>query len=111
MIKISRGFILIIIGIILYFPGSVVLRMVLPPPYGLFLTLLLGPGFIIAGVIFVIKDRKTTNVSKKIVSDQIKFCGKCGNELSRQDSFCTNCGSESKGWSNYEIFTSDIISS
>ncbi len=97
MIKISRGFILIIIGIILYFPGSVVLRMVLPPPYGSFLTLLSGPGLIIAGAILVIKDRKSLKASQKIETDQTKFCGKCGNELSRQDTFCTKCGSESKG--------------
>ena len=97
MIKISRGFILIIIGIILYFPASVVFRMALPPPYGSSLALLLGPGFIIAGIIVVIKDRKSPNVSQEIVSDQSKFCGKCGNELSRKDTFCTNCGSESKG--------------
>ena len=97
MIKISRGFILIIIGIILYFPGSVVLLAVLPPPYGSILNLLSGPGLIIAGVIFVIKDRKSLKVSQEIVTDQTKFCGKCGNELSRQDTFCTKCGSESKG--------------
>ena len=97
MIKISRGFILIIIGIILYFPGAVVLRMTLPPPYGPFLTLLLGPGFIVAGIIFVVKDRKSRNVSQEIETDQTKFCGKCGNELSRKDTFCTKCGSESKG--------------
>jgi hypothetical protein len=71
--------------------------MVLPPPYGSSLALLLGPGFIIAGIIVVIKDRKSPNVSQEIVSDQRKFCGKCGNELSRKDTFCTNCGSESKG--------------
>ena len=97
MIKISRGFILIIIGIILYFPGSVALQMVLPPPYGSFLTLLLGPGLIIAGAIFVIKDRKPLKVNPEIETDQTKFCGKCGHELSRQDTFCTKCGSESKG--------------
>jgi len=97
MIKISRGFILIIIGIILYLPGSVVLRAVLPFPYGSSLALLLGPGFIIAGIIFVIKCRRFYNVSQEIVSDKTKFCGKCGKELSRQDTFCTNCGSESKG--------------
>jgi predicted amidophosphoribosyltransferase len=57
----------------------------------------LGPGFIIAGIIFVIKDRKSPKVSQEIVSNQTKFCGKCGNELSRQDTFCTKCGSESKG--------------
>ena len=98
MIKISRGFILIIIGIILYFfSGSVVLRMVLPPPYGSILTLLSGLGLIIAGAILVIKDRKSLKVSQEIVTDQTKFCGKCGNELSRKDTFCTKCGSESKG--------------
>jgi len=97
MIKISRGFRLIIIGIILFFPGSVVLQAVLPPPYGFFLTLLSGPGLIIAGAIFVIKDRKSLKVSQEIVTDQTKFCGKCGNELSRKDTFCTKCGSESKG--------------
>ena len=97
MIKISRGFILIIIGMILYLPGSVVLRAVLPFPYGSSLALLLGPGFIIAGIIFVIKDRKSHNVSLEIVSNQTKFCGKCGNEVSRKDTFCTKCGSESKG--------------
>ncbi len=97
MIKISRGFILIIIGIILYFPGSVVLREVLPPPFGSFLTLLSGPGLIIVGAIFVIKDRKSLKASQEIETDQTKFCGKCGNELSRKDTFCTKCGSESKG--------------
>ena len=97
MIIISRVFILIFIGIILYFPGSVVLRVVLPPPYGSFFTLLLGPGLIIAGVIFVIKDRLSLKVSQEIITDQTKFCGKCGNELSRKDTFCTKCGSESKG--------------
>jgi ribosomal protein S27AE len=97
MIKISRGFRLIIIGIILYLPVSVVLRAVIPPPYGSLLPLLLGPGFIIAGIIFIVKDRKSPKVSQEIVSNQTKFCGKCGNELSRQDTFCTKCGSESKG--------------
>jgi len=96
MIKISRGFRLIIIGIILYLPGSVVLRVVLPPPYGSFLALLLGPGFIIAGIILVIKGRKSLNFNKKIVSDQTKFCGKCGNEMSSKNIFCVNCGSEFK---------------
>jgi len=97
MIKISRGFILIILGIILYFPGSAVLQAVLPPPYGSFLTLLSGPGLIIAGAILVIKDRKSLKVNQEIETDQTKFCGKCGNELSRKDTFCTKCGSESKG--------------
>ena len=97
MIKISRGFRLIIIGIILQLPVSVVLREVIPPPYGSLVTLLLGPGFIIAGIIFIVKDRKSPKVRQEIVSNQTKFCGKCGNELSRQDTFCTKCGSESKG--------------
>ncbi len=97
MIKISRGFRLIIIGIILYLPVSVVLRTVIPFPYDSLLTFLLGPGFIIVGIIFVIKDRKSLKVSQEIVSNQTKFCGKCGNELSMKDTFCTKCGSESKG--------------
>jgi len=97
LVKISRGIILVIIGIILYFPVAKVFQMVLPSSYGLILTLLLGPGFIIAGVVFVIKDRKSPNVNQEIVSDQTKFCGKCGDKLSIEDSFCTNCGTESTG--------------
>jgi len=96
MIKISRGFMLIIIGIILYFPVAKGFQIILPPTYGLIFTLLLGPGFLIAGTIFVIREIKSAKVKKEIVSDQKEFCGKCGNEISRQNTFCTKCGTESK---------------
>ena len=90
-------FILVIIGIILSFPVAKGIQIVVPSTYGSLVTLLLGPGFIIAGIIFVIKDRKSPKVSQEIVSNQRKFCGKCGNGLSGKDTFCTKCGSESKG--------------
>jgi len=72
---------------------SIGIQMVLPFPYGLFLAVSLGPGFIIAGVIFVIRDKKPPNISKKS-SDQTKFCKKCGQELSFE--FCKKCGTKSK---------------
>jgi len=96
MIKISRGIILVIIGIILYFPVAKVFQIFLPSTNGLILTLLLGPGLLIAGVVLVIKDRKSHNVNKEIVSDQTEFCGKCGSEISIKNTFCTKCGTESK---------------
>ena len=96
MIKISRGIILIVIGIILYFPVAKGFQIALPSTYSLILTFLLGPGFLIAGAIFVIRDIKSPKVNQEKVSDQTKFCGKCGDEISRQDTFCTNCGTESK---------------
>jgi ribosomal protein S27AE len=95
MIKISRGIILVIIGIILYFPVAKVFQIFLPSSYGLILTLL-GPGLLIAGVVLVIKDRKSPNANQEIISDQTEFCGKCGNEISRKNTFCTKCGTESK---------------
>ena len=95
MIKISRGIILIIIGIILYFPVAKVFQIFLPSSYGLILTLL-GPGLLIAGVVLVIKDKKSPNSNQEIVLTQTEFCGKCGNEISRKNTFCTKCGTESK---------------
>lgn len=70
--------------------------MILPFPFGLFLALLLGPGFIIAGIIFVIKDKKSSTIDKKLVSDRTKFCKKCGQKLSSELRFCTKCGTEYK---------------
>ena len=96
MIKISRGIILVIMGIILYFPVAKVFQIFLPSTYGLILPILLGPGFLIAGVVFVIKDRKSHKANQEIASDQTEFCGKCGNEISGQNTFCTKCGIESK---------------
>jgi len=96
MIKISRGIILIIIGIILSLPVAKVFQIFLPSAYGPIFTLLVGPGFIIAGAVFVIKERKSLKAKKEMVSDQTEFCGKCGNEVSGEDTFCTNCGTESK---------------
>ena len=96
MIKISRGIILVIIGIILYFPVAKVFQIFLPSSYGIILTLLLGPGLLIAGVVLVIKDKKSPNANQEIVLTQTEFCGKCGNELSRKNTFCTKCGTESK---------------
>ena len=96
MMKISRGFILIILGIILYFPIAKVFQIFLPTTNGLILTLLMGPGFLIVGAVFVIRDRKSLRAKQEIGSDQKEFCGKCGNEISRQNTFCTKCGSESK---------------
>ena len=96
MIKISRGIILVIIGIILYFPVAKVFQIFLPSSYGLIFTLLLGPGLLIAGVVLVIKDKKSPNANQKIVLTQTEFCGKCGNEISRKNTFCTKCGTESK---------------
>ncbi len=69
MIKISRGIILVIIGIFLYFPVAKGFQIFLPSSYGLILTLLLGPGFLIAGVVFVIKDRKSLMVKQELVSN------------------------------------------
>lgn len=66
--------------------------MVLPFPYGLGFAIILGPGFIIAGVIFLIKDKKHPESQ---VSTQIKFCTKCGHEMSNQNMFCTKCGAKS----------------
>ncbi len=95
MIKISRGIILVILGIVLYFPVAKVFQIFLPSSYGLILTLLMGPGFLIAGMVFVIKDRKSSKANQEIVSDQTEFCGKCGNAISRKNTFCTKCGTES----------------
>jgi ribosomal protein S27AE len=95
MIKISRGIILIIIGIIVSFPIAKGFQIFLPSTYSLILPLL-GFGLLIAGAIFVIKER-SHKVHREIVSDQSKFCGKCGNEISRKNTFCTKCGTESKG--------------
>ena len=69
MIKISRGVVLVIIGIILYFPVAKVFQIFLPSTYGLILPILLGPGFLIAGVVFVIKDRKSLMVKQELVSN------------------------------------------
>jgi len=90
VIKISRGVILLIVGIVLFVPGAIMLQMVLPFPYGLILSLLVGPTFIVAGVIFLIKDQKH-HIPRKS-SEQTKFCKKCGKELSSELSFCTKCG-------------------
>ena len=97
MKKISRGIILILLGIIVSLPVAKGFQIFLPSMYGLILTLLLGPAFFIAGTIFVIKERRSHKVYREIVSDQSKFCGKCGNEISRKNTFCTKCGTESKG--------------
>ena len=95
MMKISRGVVLVIIGIILYFPVAKAFQIFLPSTPGLMLPLLLGPGFLIVGVVFVIKDIKSSKANQKISSDQTEFCGKCGNEISRQNTFCTKCGTAS----------------
>ncbi len=96
MMKISRGFVLIIFGIILYFPVAKVFQIFLPTTNGLILTLLLGQGFLIIGAVFVIRDRKSLRAKQEIGSDQTEHCGKCGNEVSGEDTFCTNCGQNLK---------------
>ena len=71
MIKISRGIILIIMGIILYLPVDKAFQIFLPSTYGLIFSLLLGPGFLIVGAVFVIKERISPKVKQEIVSDQM----------------------------------------
>jgi len=68
--KISRGIILIIIGIILYLPVAKVFQIFLPSAYGPIFTLLVGPGFIIAGAVFIIKERIFPKIMQKTGSDQ-----------------------------------------
>jgi len=70
MIKISRGIILIIIGIILYFPVAKGFQIFLSPMYGSIFTLLLGPGFLIAGAVFIIKEKMFPKIMQKTGSDQ-----------------------------------------
>jgi len=96
MIKISRGIILIIMGIIFSLPVAKAFQIFLPSAYGLILAYLIGPGLLIVGAVFVIKDRKSLKAKKEIVSDQTEFCGKCGNEVTGEDTFCTNCGQNLK---------------
>ena len=76
MIKISRGIILIIIGIIWSLPVAKVFQIFLPSAYGSIITLLVGPGFLIVGAIFVLKDRNSPNSKQEIVLDQTEFSGK-----------------------------------
>ncbi len=71
VLKISRGIFLIIMGIILYLPVAKAFEIFLPSTYGLIFSLLLGPGFLIAGAVFVIKERISPKVKQEIVSDQI----------------------------------------
>lgn len=91
MIKITQGIIFIIIGILLIVPGSIIFQMILPFPYGLGSALLIGPSFIIVGVIKLSKTKKLD----KPISDQTKFCTKCGQKLSSDLQFCTKCGAKS----------------
>jgi uncharacterized membrane protein YGL010W len=99
MMKISRGIILVIMGVILYFPVAKAFEVFLPSMYGLVFTLVLGPVFLIAGVVFIIKDKRSSKANQEIVSGQTEFCGNCGNEISGQNTFCTKCGTEFIGLS------------
>jgi hypothetical protein len=94
MVQFSRGLILIIIGIILFIPGSIVFQIILPFPLGIGATFLVTPSFFIAGVIFVIIDRNASNGGKKLNSPKVEICKNCGNEISFQDSLCTRCGKQ-----------------
>jgi len=67
MIKISRGIILIIMGIILYLPVAKVIQIFLPSMYGSIFTQLMGTGFLIAGAIYLIKERISPKVKEKQV--------------------------------------------
>ncbi len=67
MMKISRGIILIIMGIILYLPVAKVIQIFLPSMYGSVFTLLLGTGFLIAGAVYLIKERMFPKVKEKQV--------------------------------------------
>ncbi|WP_048109867.1 zinc ribbon domain-containing protein [Nitrosarchaeum koreense] len=91
MIKISQGIIFIIIGVVLLIPGFIFLNMLLPFPYGLGSALLIGPSFIIVGIIKLSKTKKLD----KPISDQTKFCTKCGQKLSSDSQFCIKCGAKS----------------
>jgi len=58
-------------GIILYLPVDKASQIFLPSTYGLIFSLLLGPGFLIVGAVFVIKERISPKVKQEIVSDQM----------------------------------------
>ncbi len=73
MMKISRGIILIIIGIILYLPAAKVIQIFLPSMYGSVIILLLGTGFLIAGAVFLIKERMFPKVEQKQVQTKNNF--------------------------------------
>ncbi len=73
MIKISRGIILIIMGIILYLPVDKAFQIFLPSMYGSVFTLLLGTGFLIAGAVFLIKERMFPKVEQKQVQTKNNF--------------------------------------
>ncbi len=73
MMKISRGIILIIMGVILSLPVAKVFQIFLPSAYGSIITLLVGPGFLIVGAVFLIKEIKSPKVKQEIVSDKTEL--------------------------------------